>query len=53
MPKHKITLLERAEGDLETVRRLLPSSDDDVMIDICAYHCQQCVEKIAKFLILL
>jgi len=23
------------------------------MIDICAYHCQQCAEKIAKFLILL
>jgi len=26
---------------------------DDVVMDICAYHCQQCVEKIAKFLILL
>jgi len=46
-------LLERAEGDLETVRRLLPASDDEVMIDICAYHCQQCTEKVAKFLILL
>jgi len=46
-------LLERADGDLETVRRLLPSSSDEVMIDICAYHCQQCAEKIAKFLILL
>ena len=53
MPRRKITLLERAEGDLETVRRLLPSSDDEVMIDICAYHCQQCAEKVAKFLILL
>ena len=53
MPKRKITLLERAKGDLETVRRLLPSSDDEVMIDICAYHCQQCAEKVAKFLILL
>jgi len=46
-------LLERAEGDLETVRRLLPSSNDEVMVDICAYHCQQCAEKVAKFLILL
>jgi len=46
-------LLERAEGDLETVRRLLPSSSDEVMVDICAYHCQQCAEKVAKFLILL
>jgi HEPN domain-containing protein len=53
MPKRKITLLERAEGDLETVKQLLPISSDEVMIDICAYHCQQCVEKIAKFLILL
>ena len=53
MPKRKITLLERAKGDLETARRLLPASDDEVMIDICAYHCQQCAEKVAKFLILL
>ena len=53
MPKRKITLLERAEGDLEAVKRLLPSSSDEVMIDICAYHCQQCIEKVAKFLILL
>lgn len=53
MPKRKITLLERAEGDLEAVRHLLPSSNDEVMIDICAYHCQQCAEKVAKFLILL
>jgi len=53
MPKKKITLLERAEGDLEAVRRLLPSSNDEVMIDICAYHCQQCAEKVAKYLILL
>jgi len=53
MSKRKITLLERAEGDLETVRRLLPTSNDDVMVDICAYHCQQCAEKVAKFLILL
>jgi len=46
-------LLERAEGDLKTVRSLLPSSNDEVMVDICAYHCQQCAEKVAKFLILL
>ena len=26
---------------------------DDVYIDIAAYHCQQCAEKIAKYLILL
>jgi HEPN domain-containing protein len=53
MPKRRITLLQRAEGDLEVVRNLLPVSSDEVLIDICAYHCQQCVEKVAKFLILL
>jgi len=53
MTRRRITLLERAKGDLEAVRQLLPSSSDEVMIDICAYHCQQCAEKVAKFLILL
>ena len=32
MPKRKITLLQRAEGDLETVRRLLPSSNNEVRV---------------------
>jgi HEPN domain-containing protein len=25
----------------------------DTVVDICAYHCQQCIEKVAKYVILL
>jgi len=25
----------------------------DAVVDICAYHCQQCIEKVAKYAILL
>jgi HEPN domain-containing protein len=31
---------------------LAAADGDDVVIDVCAYHCQQCVEKVIKFLIL-
>ena len=54
MPRKKVTLLDRANADLlvaETMIRLM--SDDDVIVDTCAYHCQQCVEKVVKYLITL
>ena len=51
MKKRKISLLDRAAADLELVEKLLPGTSDDLMIDICAYHCQQCIEKVVKFAI--
>ena len=54
MAKKKVTLLERAIGDLNAAKILLPTAPaDDVIMDITAHHCQQCVEKVAKYLILL
>jgi len=50
----KITLLDRAKVDLGTAKIILPQvAVDDAYIDICAYHCQQCVEKVAKHMITL
>jgi len=51
MKKRKVNLLERAMSDLRAAKILLPISSDDVDIDVCAYHCQQCIEKTIKFLI--
>jgi HEPN domain-containing protein len=51
MPSKKVSLLDRAKGDLKAAKVLLNEADDVVM-DICAYHCQQCVEKVVKYLIL-
>ena len=54
MPKGKVTLLDRAKGDLLAAKSLLTLADgDDVVMDICAYHLQQCAEKVAKYMILL
>jgi HEPN domain-containing protein len=53
MPRKSISLLDRAEGDLKAAKQLIKMDKDDVVVDICAYHCQQCVEKTVKFLILL
>ena len=54
MPSRKITLLDRAKADLVTAKSMMSVAiNDDVVMDVCAYHCQQCVEKITKFLILL
>jgi len=54
MPGKKITLLDRAKADLFAAKSLLSAaSGDDAVMDVCAYHCQQCVEKTAKFMILL
>ena len=51
MKKKKVSLLDRAKGDLSLVKKVLPLAVDDVEIDICAYLCQQCIEKAVKFLI--
>ncbi len=51
MPGKKVTLLDRAKGDLKAAKALMDGADD-VIMDICAYHCQQCVEKTVKYLIL-
>jgi HEPN domain-containing protein len=48
-----VTLLDRAEGDLFVAKTLIGMDVTDVVVDACAYHCQQCVEKTAKFIILL
>ena len=45
MKKRKVSLLDRAISDLRAVKILLPNVNDDVDIDVCAYHCQQCIEK--------
>ncbi|MDR1540991.1 MAG: HEPN domain-containing protein [Clostridiales bacterium] len=45
----KITLLDRAKADLSVVRVLLPQIADDAEIDVCAYHCSQCIEKAVKY----
>jgi len=51
MKKRKVNLLDRAKSDLRSVKILLPVADDAADIDVCAYHCQQCIEKTVKFLI--
>jgi len=54
MPKKKVSLLDRAKGDLKIAElNLTLGISDDIVMDICAHHCQQCVEKVAKYLILL
>ena len=54
MPSKKVTLLDRAKADLTTAKTMLSVAiNDDVVMDVCANHCQQCVEKVTKFLILL
>jgi len=55
MPKSKkLTLLDRAKLDLGTAKIMLNHvTEEEAYIDICAYHCQQCVEKTAKHLITL
>ena len=53
MPKaKKVTLLDRAKADLKAAKFILTHvSNDEILIDVCAYHCQQCVEKIVKYMI--
>jgi|GEM_PF-866928 len=49
--RKKVTLLDRAKADLVTAELMLKSTDDDVFVDVAAYHAQQCIEKAVKFLI--
>jgi len=49
--KKKVTLLDRAKADLATAEFMLKSTNDDVFVDVAAYHAQQCIEKAIKFLI--
>ena len=49
--RKKVTLLDRAKADLIAAKYMLENVDDDVLIDIAAYHAQQCIEKAVKFLI--
>jgi len=49
--RKKVTLLDRAKADLATAELMLKSTNDDVFIDVAAYHAQQCIEKAIKFLI--
>ena len=49
--KKKVTLLDRAKADLITATTMLKNTNDDVFVDIAAYHAQQCIEKAVKFLI--
>ncbi len=52
MPREKITLLMRAKWDLQSAEILLAAeSGDDGIVEVAAYHCQQCVEEVVKYLI--
>ena len=52
MPRKEVTLLDRAKADLFAASTLMSMEITDTVVDICAFHCQQCVEKIAKYVIL-
>ena len=46
----KVTLLERAKGDLIVARDIVSKNmPDEVQLDIAAYHTQQGTEKMLKF----
>jgi len=49
--KKKVSLLDRAKADLTTAEFMLKNTQDDLFVDIAAYHAQQCIEKAVKFLI--
>ena len=54
MKKRQVTLLDRARADLGTAKIMVQQLEsDEAYVDIVAYHCQQCAEKVAKYLILL
>ena len=54
MKKRQVTLLDRARADLGTAKIMMENLEsDEAYVDIIAYHCQQCAEKVAKYLILL
>jgi hypothetical protein len=43
--KRKVTLLDRAKADFTTAVFMLKNYDDDLFVDIAAYHAQQCIKK--------
>ena len=46
----KVTLFDRAKADLQSARLILSQdTQDDLFIDIAAYHVQQGIEKLVKF----
>ena len=48
----KVTLLQRAEGDLKISKHIVKFElSDEVQLDIAAYHVQQAVEKTLKFML--
>ena len=49
--KEKKTLLQRARVDIEITKENIQKKDDEIYIDIAAYHIQQAIEKILKYLI--
>ena len=47
----KVTLLERAKGDLTVARDIISKNlSDEIQQDIAAYHTGQAIEKILKFI---
>ena len=54
MKRRQVTLLDRARADLGTAKVMVEKLEsDEIYVDIVAHHCQQCAEKVAKYLILL
>jgi len=51
MIKEINSLLKLAEKDMEVSRMILTSSNDELLQNIAAYHTQQSVEKLLKYLI--
>ena len=47
MKRNEVTLFDRALGDLKIVKiNLSHAANDPIIMDICAYHCQQCIKKL-------
>ena len=49
--RKKVTLLDRAKADLFAANVVMKNASDDLLVDVAAYHAQQCIEKAVKFLI--
>ena len=48
----KITLLDRAAADIKSARLILSQNEnDELFTDIAAYHAQQGIEKLVKFVL--
>ena len=46
----KVSLLDRAEADLQSAHLILSQNGhDELLLDIAAYHVQQGIEKLMKF----